>query len=340
MKNYNLLTLLMTVTLLTLFGCKKDTNVIPSEDDTLKIEGEWQIQKINFLDDEAKWDESLAFTSANYFGYAPAMFGGMMGFDFTTRKESSGKGQVFEFVSDAAFGDGSTVYWYWNYIDEGKGFEIVQINKALPPYDFSVMNIKNVKLSEDKQELTFNAELNSRRSGKPITDKVIFPVEFTLHRGTLSNLPDIYIQGVKMEEPPGEVKTPIEKITGVTWKLKSGSDLYDPGLTDTDNPDKGYMKVLALELGDDDVLNYRYAYPMGVVSTKQYTQTKLGDEILEVQMGGTFGTPITVYEFLVESVDLTAGTLILKSDGVIREFTKIEDINADIDKGDYNVFTE
>lgn len=332
MKKVNFLMILMAVIMLAaMSACKKDSVI----DTSLKVEGQWQIDSINFLSDSAQWDRTVEFTEGNYFGYAPAMFGGMQGFDFITTTTSGGEGKKFNFIEDGSghLTEGVT-YWYWNLIEGGKGLEIEQINKSLPPFDFSIMNITNIVQSADGKKLTFRAEVNSRLSGKSLAKMVIIPVEFTLTKATPSTFPTILINGVVMEDPS-------KNIVGKHWKLKPGSDIYDPSMSDTDDSTKAYLKLLAINLDKTDTLLYRYTYPLGIISTKKYAQTLIDDDILEIKLGGSFGAALQVIQFHIEDINIADGELKLKElkTGAIRNFIKIESIESGLSKSDYNTVT-
>lgn len=314
----------------------------PAEKQSLELEGTWRFKTLNFTDASlVTWDASIDYTTGNYFGYAPAMFEGMTSFDFQTAEVTDGSGKKFNFVDEGdRTEDDTKEYWYWNYTDNGQSFEIKQINPQLPPYDFSVMDITGVVSTDDGNKLSFEARLNTREVGGTIRDIRKVPVEITLERGDPGAPVEIYIEGELFEEPT--VLTTTEKLVNTHWKLEPGSDLYSPGFDDMDNPDKAYLKIVALNLADDNTLFYRYAYPMGIVSAKEYVQELVDENKLVVQMGGSYGTPVTLITWQIESIDKAAGKMILKEteSSDTRVFILTDDINTDADEADYNIVTE
>lgn len=338
MKKFNFLTLLAALAIFALVGCKKDN---PEPEDSLNVEGLWKVDKVNFLDDNAKWDDNVEYTPGSSFGFAPHIYKDMRAFNFKSTDFPGQNAKVFEFISDVNSGEEGVNYWYWKFTEDKKSFEIIQTNKDMPPYDFSLANVRDVVMSEDGNKMTFKADINSRVPGKPLTNVVKAAAELTLTKGAPTKNADVYIKGEKFVLPSA---SGIDKMKDIHWKLKPGSDLYDPTTEDIENYDKGYMKVVALILESNNELSYRYAFPMGVVSAKQYTQTKLAEEILEIKLGDPNSpyspTPEKFFQFTVESIDLNAGILKLKVDGIIREFVKINNIADDINKEDYNLITE
>ncbi|MCO6495383.1 MAG: hypothetical protein J5I91_06865 [Bacteroidetes bacterium] len=327
--------------MLALSSCKKE-DPKQDNDSLLKIEGTWQLAMMDFLDDRANWDKTVEFSFGNYFGFAPAMFADMQGFDFATTKSSGGQGNIFNYINEGEYNQGKETFWYWNYTNNKKAFEIIQINKEMPPYDFTIKNISDIEILDNGNKITFMTKVSSRLSGQPMTTTVQLPVKITLIKANPTQNVEIYVQGKKQEywtQGGDDSLSLIDKIREKVWKLKPGSDLYDPSMDDEDNPAKGYMKIMVMQLDNNDILNYRYAYPMGIVSPKQHSQTELANNILEVKLGGSYGTPEKIFDFQVESVDNNTETLRLRVDGVIREFVKTDNMN-NVDKNDYNLITE
>ena len=97
MKKLGIFLCTIAVGLVVLSSCNKDEVAPKVENNNLQIEGKWQFTSLNFLSDVVKWDSTVEYSFANYFGYAPAMFGDMWGAEFTTKAVSSGQGNNFIF---------------------------------------------------------------------------------------------------------------------------------------------------------------------------------------------------------------------------------------------------
>jgi len=336
MKNLYFLTMLLAVFVFSATGCKKEESPEP-EGKSLVLEGKWRFESMNFLDDTVKWNPQVVYSYSNFIGYAPAMFADVMQFEFLSDKIAS-KGNKFHFINKGDHNQGgSSDYWYWNYKDEKTGFEIQQINLSMPPYDFSVMQIHAVQVSKNGNKIYFKAEVNTRIPGQPFSQMVKTPVEITLVKDTKNEDVVIRIAGEQFIAPTTE-----NMLKNIHWKLNPGSDVYDPDMSGASDSTRDYMKIVALQLGDSSILNYRYSYPMGIVSAKQYTQDELDKNILKVKMGGSYGSSIHIVKWQIESLNLADGTLTLKDieSQQIRTFVKIADINSEISKDDYHLITE
>lgn len=336
MRAYNTLFAGLAVAFLLFTGCSKDNPETP-DPNILKLEGQWKFEKLDFQDESVKWDPETDFTTAASFGYAPLMFEGMQGFDFTTQKTKDNAGNKFDFVSEGSYNqDPSKEYWYWNYTDNNKGFEIRQINPQSPPFNFSVMNITNIRISNNGQSLVFKASLNSRKPGGAMTDIIQVPVEITLSKGTPTTEVKMFIKGADFEMP--KPLTNRQKLLNTHWKLAPGSEVYDPGFNDQD-PEKEYLKLVAVNLAEDNKLNYRYSYPMGIVSAKSLVQDALDKDTLKVKQGGSFGAAEQIIAWKIESIDKAAKQMKLKEDksGTVRTFVQVDDINNDVDKTEYTI---
>lgn len=350
------LTLLFMTFLIVLTGCSSDDNndlpEEPGKDESISLEGTWQFERLDFTDGETvAWDPEVEFNTGNYFGYAPVMFGGMIGFNFDAHKTEGGEGYIFDFVNDGDYNQNpESVYWYWNYTNkEQTEFEIQQLNPDMPPYNFSIMEITRIVLSDDENSLSFEAKLNSREVGGSLTAVRKVPVKITLTRGISApqKQVDVFIEGVPFEEP--KTLSAADKLIDLHWKLEPGSEVYDPGFSDQD-PALEYRKVVALNLTkeeDDYVLRYRYSFPMGIVETKTYQQDpeKIDDKLLVTKHGGgSFGGDEQFIEWEIIRMDQEAGKLTLKEkeSGEERVFVKIDDIDemTASDKDDYTIVTE
>lgn len=330
--------------LLLLTSCSKDDDPVvpePPVEEGLELEGDWTFEKLDFLDESIVWDPAIDFSVDAAFGYAPYMFAGTQGFEFGTKKVAGDRGQKFIIINDGDRGDESTDYWYWNYTEDKQSFEIGQINPAMPPYNFSIMDISDIRESENKDKIVFKAGLNSRKVGGGFTDIEKVPVEITMTRGLQADSEvEMSVKGQPFEMP--RPQTVADKLLGKSWKLLPGSEVYDPGFEDQD-PALEYMKVVALQLTENDTLNYRYSFPMGIVSTKQYVQDALDENILKtLQGGGSFGGgEEQIISWKIESIDTGEGELKLMEteSEVVRTFVLIDDIEIDVDKDEYEIIT-
>ncbi len=310
----------------------------------LKIEGKWKMEKVNFTDASlVEWDVYTDYTAGNYFAYAPAMYLDMIGFDFQDKALSDNSANKFVFIEVGSHEDvDSNEFWYWNYTEDGKSFEIGQINPQFPPYNFSLTEVNSVVLSDDGNKLEFSAKVNSRVSGGSIRDIVSVPVEFTMTRNTPGDIPEVYFENELFVKPA--VLTTEEKLRNTHWKLEPGSDLYSPGMDDADNPEKAHLKIAALNLAENNMLNYRYAYPMGIVPAKEYEQEAVNDKKFVMKLGGNpkFGGEEVLITWFIDKIDLKNDRLILKDseNGDSRTFVLIDDINTQVDENDYNIVTE
>lgn len=323
--------------ILLVFGCSKKDDVKPEDKDVLALEGQWKFEKLDFLDNAIVWNPDVEFNASSSFGYAPVMFTGMQGFDFLTKKVAGDLGNKFNFISEGDYNqDDTKEYWYWNYTSDKKSFEITQINPQMPPFNFAFKNISDVRMSNAGQKIVFKASLNSRKIGGGLAEMTTVPVEVTIEKGTPDADVEMFVNGQPFVMP--QPLTTSEKLLNKHWKLKPGSEIYDPGLTDQD-PEKEYLKVVALNLTIEDTLYYRYSFPMGIVSAKYLIQDAIDEDILKTKHGGTYGAPEQIISWKVENIDLSAKELKLKEveSGDVRTFVLTDNINTDVDKSEYTI---
>lgn len=328
-------------------GCKKKPDPQPTT--TLALEGEWQLESINFTDASlVTWDPAIDFTTANRFGFAPYMWSyiGMKGFSFEEKKVKDDLGSRFVFLYDGNNGeDMSLDYWYWNYLNDKKGFEIEQINPQFPPFNYSIMDISEIKQENDGNRLTFKANMYSRKVGEAMKDIIKVPVEIKIMKAAATAFVNVLIEGesfVAPDEPQPTDTSARAQLLNTHWKLKVGSDVYDPGMVDQDSTLE-YMKIVALSLQANDTLLYRYSFPMGIVPPKKFKQDALDQNVLKTQMGDGNRSPIQVIEWEIESIDKSGAKelkLKEKKTGTIRTFVLIDDIETGVEKDDYNIIEE
>lgn len=203
--------LLLAVVMFT--ACSSDDDNTQSTEDELVLDGQWQLEKMDFLDaDQIKWDTSeVPYNRAAAFGYAPYMFdaGEISGFLFGERdvndKDGNHLGQRFDYIMGGDFEapqfDPNTTYWYWNYTNDQKSFEMYQMEGPLPPHDYTLHNIRDIEVTEDGEKIVFTADLSSREIGGERGDNIETPVKFTITKGKPSKFVDLYIDGEPYEEP-------------------------------------------------------------------------------------------------------------------------------------------
>lgn len=192
----------------TLSSCSSDDNDTVQPDEGI-LEGEWQLTKMDYLEDSAVWDDDVEYNSSTAFGYSPFMFryGGVKGFVFGQKEviDEAGNflGRQFDYVLDLKTGqDEDEAYWYWNYTDNGNAFEAIQINPNWPPHDYSITDVADVKV--EGNQVKFEANLYSRIPGGERGDVVKTRVAFTMIKAEAINNVEVYIQGEPFNREPGE----------------------------------------------------------------------------------------------------------------------------------------
>ncbi|HTO37620.1 MAG TPA: hypothetical protein VL021_04290 [Brumimicrobium sp.] len=200
MRKYNLFIVLAISLVVALVGCKKD-EVEPKGENALKMEGQWQLKSVNFLSDELDWDEEVPYTFGNYFKYAPAMYEDLKGFDFRKTKTDGNEGYSLQYINEGNYNADTDApsRWYWNYLNEKTGFEMLQINEAMPPYNFSIMDITDIKVSNKGNTITFKAKAYTRLSGAPASEVIVVSAEYKMERGTAVDNTEVYINGILFE---------------------------------------------------------------------------------------------------------------------------------------------
>lgn len=198
MKKINLFFVLVIA--VALVSCKKD-EVEPKQENVLKVEGQWKLKKVNFISDKLDWDEDVPYTFGNYFKYAPAMYEDLKGFDFRKIKTDGNKGYSLQYINEGNYNvdPAAPTRWYWNYLNDKTGFEMLQINEAMPPYNFSIMDITEIKVSNEGNTITFKAKAYTRLSGGSASEVIIVPAEYKMERGTAVDNTKVYINGKLFE---------------------------------------------------------------------------------------------------------------------------------------------
>lgn len=170
-------------------ACEKKEVKNPNEEtkEGLKIEGKWQLKTADFLSENAHWDSTVEYNEGNYFGHAPSMFKLYLGFEFTDEKVSSGVGNKLNLYNTRINLNPGNEYWYWNYTNNKKGFEMTQINPYSPPYNFSILDIRNINVLDDENKVVFEGDVFSRVPGQSLTTTQLLPVEITMEKGTLTD---------------------------------------------------------------------------------------------------------------------------------------------------------
>ncbi len=327
-----LITRLTTIAfaLLMIAGCSKDKN----EENEPKgfIEGEWNLEEVNFLSSNLLLDPEIDATKGKVPYYAPFILGEVYGYDFIKTK-AKGVDGFRAIVIQNYFNayDKEEDYWYWNYKDNNQSFELIQINPVYPPaFDFSLRNVRNVQLSGDVLTFVMTVESKVAEGNELSGDVQEIDVAVTLKRGKAVHGVKVYVDG--------EPYSTREKLLDTHWKLEPGSDLYSPGMTGDHDPDMEYMKLAALHLEGNDILNFRYAFPMGITSKKQFAQKKLNESILTTEHD-IRGYGIVEINWKVLYVDLDKKIMQLREDESkdVRTFVMVDDILKDVNASDYNI---
>lgn len=175
--NFKILVVLIFTVLVT-FSCKEKEEPEP---ETLKIEGEWNLEKINFLDESVVWKDGVPFNKGTYFKYGPYMYSEVMGYKFG--EGAVEKGFRADVLQSFYAANPDQVLWYWNYSEDKMSFELAQVNLQFPPYDFAFKNITNLEKSDDGNTLSFKAQVASRTVGGGVNDVEYVNVEMTLKKG-------------------------------------------------------------------------------------------------------------------------------------------------------------
>ena len=208
-----LILLMFCVAGFTFVACSSDdNNDFISTEDNLVLEGQWQLETMDFLSHEdVDWNtEEVEYSSANAFGYAPFMFtaGQISGLNFGHRDvvvDDEVLGSRFDYIMGGDFEapqfDPNTNYWYWNYEDDNKSFMMQQVDGPLPPHDYTMNDIRDIKVSNDGEKIEFTANLASRRVGGERGDNVLTPVRFTITKGTPTKYVEVQIDGEDYKTP-------------------------------------------------------------------------------------------------------------------------------------------
>lgn len=193
LKSLLLLFLAAAITL----SCKEKEE--PEPDNKLSIEGEWNLEEINFLSDELNWNANVPFNSGTSVKYGPYMYTEVMGYNFSTIEVDQGfRADVIQSFYPA----GEQVLWYWNYTNEQESFVLTQSNLQFPPYDFGIKDIKNLVVSGN--QISFEAQIASRLSGGGFNDVEYYDAELKLVKGEATTGTRVSIQGKSFMIPAGQ----------------------------------------------------------------------------------------------------------------------------------------
>lgn len=158
-------------------SCDKNDTPNNEQEEGLKLSNtKWQLKEINFTSGVKPWEKTIKSPN-ELFGWAPFMFSGFAGIEFTDKEytddstKKSGKVLNYVTVSESEYKPSSKVFWVWNFQDNGSTFDISQLNKSMPPYDFSLTKATDLKLEKanGKRVLTFTTTLTSTDQDK-LTD--------------------------------------------------------------------------------------------------------------------------------------------------------------------------
>lgn len=287
MRHINLFVLLL-LGLLSLNACSKDDDdnpILPPE--IINPEGKWIVKEINFTSNVKAWESETYSNVMDIFGWAPYMFGNASGLEFTAEEyldsQTNTTGKIFKMATGSSYGGSGKIYWIWNALDDGKAFEVIQLNKQMPPYDFSMSKTTLLKQTtiEGKRFLEFTTTLVSldqdklHESSNPMTrPKVAATATFTLEETTgefnTDISPALKLNGAELKMPEYADPNVLTKknLIGTAWLLKAGSKVYDAGFVAGD-PVYEFTKLITLHFESESVFKFRYTFPMGVVATKE-----------------------------------------------------------------------
>lgn len=208
------MTLGLSALLIGFISCSSsDNDDFISTEDQLVLDGQWQLETMDFQNaEDVAWKDGVLFSGQTAFGYAPYMFaaGDISGFLFG-RHEVTAKGDNDEVLGsrfDYVMGgftppqfDENTNYWYWNYTKDGASFEIQQVEGPLPPHDYSLYDIRDIKISDEGKTIEFTADLTTRIVGADRGENRKTPVRFKITKGTPSKFVEVYIDGERYTIP-------------------------------------------------------------------------------------------------------------------------------------------
>lgn len=337
--------LVVILTLILMVGCSSDDDdkLIDPPKKNIELVGKWMIKEINFTSNVKEWKSETITNTMDIFGWAPYMYGGVSGIEFTdqdyTDSQTQKKGKMFNLVTGTSHGGSNKVFWIWNYTEDGKGFEMIQLNSQMPPYDFSMSKTSSLQETtiDGKRALIFSTTLKSldqnkmSESSNPMTrPKVAANATFILVKASgeidTEASPSLKLKGLELKLPkqgdPSIVTK--ENLKGTAWMLKSGSKIYDPGFS-AQNPALEFAKLITLYFESDKVLKFRYSFPMGIISTK-VTTWEYNDETHIVSYVKSEGAmESTTMKFVWKASYLTEGdkkSLLLELQEVINNFGK------------------
>ena len=351
--------LLLLCSIVFLNSCSSDDDPDPiTPNESIKLEGKWTIKEINFTSNVKAWKSETITDIMDIFGWAPYMYGSAAGVEFTnedyTDTQTQKSGKVFKLVTGSSYGGSGKVYWIWNSADEGKAFEVVQFNSQMPPYDFSMSKTSSLTEStiDGKRVLIFTTTLVSvdqdrlGESSNPMTrPKVAATATFTLVEtsGDIDTgvAPSLKLNGAELKLPEQVDPTIVtkENLNGTAWVLKSGSKIYDPGFS-TQNPVLEFAKLITLYFENENLLKFRYSYPMGIVATKETTWTYNNETYIVSYTKGEGAMESSVMKFVWKASYLIDGDdkrLVLELQEVVNNSGQATETKLDLTTVDADV---
>lgn len=170
MKTLRLILIILSASLF-MNACSKDDNEPKPKDDKLELaDTKWQILEINFTSGVKPWTNGTYSEISKVFGWAPFMYSGVYGMDFSnesyTDAATKKSGKIFHFKTSMSGGHRAAdamTFWVWNALDNGKTFEVKQLNASMPPHDFSMTKATDVKIesSNGMRKMRFTTTLTS-----------------------------------------------------------------------------------------------------------------------------------------------------------------------------------
>lgn len=249
--------LLLSVVCLSLSGvsCSSDDNSTeiidkPGEEKSILV-GTWQIESIHFT----------KFVESGIPANDGCMLEGMRGYDF----QEDG---TFNFIvgEDSSFDPSAKKYWEWS--GDEKGFEIKQLNIAMPPYNFGIKPT-NIVFKGEGENLTMSFQAVLANGSE---------AEFVLQKGTVNQnqASEVTLRGGETFscELSNQQTSNKRDLLNSTWYLEKGQKVFVQEMNNVNDEvakEDRAKSILAFSFLNDDKSLFKYTFPMGVISAKEDT---------------------------------------------------------------------